>query len=102
VIVDPTTLGQGVFLQDGQGVGHADLFQQVERRFVNAFYVPVGQGRVAATRKARAHDGFTWSRPSCSAGLVAPGALCHAIPRFQDIGLIGLNVIIPSVVGEAE
>jgi hypothetical protein len=64
-----------VFLQDGQGIGHADLFQKVERRFVNAFHIPVGERFIAATRNAGTDDGRTASRPPGPAALPAPGAV---------------------------
>ncbi|MHA1154026.1 MAG: hypothetical protein ACTSQ7_15465, partial [Alphaproteobacteria bacterium] len=68
---------------------------------VNAFYVRVGQRLVAAAREAGADDGFARSRPSCPARLAPSGAMCHSIPHFQDIALMGWKVIIPSMFGEA-
>lgn len=102
VIVDPAAPGQGVFFQDRKGIGHADPFQEVECRLVNAFHVPVGERLVAAARQAGADDVFGWPRPSCPARLAPPGAMCHSVPHWQEIALIGLNDIIPTVVGEVD
>jgi hypothetical protein len=83
VVVDPAALGQRVLLQHRQGVGHADLLQQVERGLVDARHVALGKRLVAAARKAWADHGLARPRPQCPPRAAAPDALRHVVFPFR-------------------
>jgi hypothetical protein len=51
MVVEPAPRGQCAFVQNGQGVSHAHLFQNIEGRMMHALDISIGEGLVRATLK---------------------------------------------------
>jgi hypothetical protein len=51
MVVEPAPRGQCAFAQNGQGVSHAHLLQNIEGRMMHALDISIGEGLVRATLK---------------------------------------------------
>jgi hypothetical protein len=51
MVVEPAPPGQCTFAQNGQGISHAHLLQDIEGRMMHALDISIGEGLVRATPK---------------------------------------------------
>jgi hypothetical protein len=51
MVVEPAPPGQRTFAQDGRGVSHTHLLQNIESRVMHALDISIGEGLVRATLK---------------------------------------------------
>jgi hypothetical protein len=51
MVVKPASSGQCTFAQDGRGISHTHLLQNIEGRLMHALDIPIGEGLVGTTLK---------------------------------------------------